>query len=62
MNARLEANLCRPFPLDAAAEAVQSLHNRERYQAQSQATRDGARADLPERAPLRLFVFTHGED
>lgn len=61
MHSRLEANLCATFPHDRAAEAVQALHNRERYLAQSKATRDGDRAELPERAPLRLFVF-HYED
>ena len=61
MHSRLEANLMQKFPHDHAAEAVQALHNRERYLAQSKATRDGDRAELPERAPLRLFVF-HYED
>lgn len=59
MHSRLEANLCQAMPQERAAEAVTALDNRSRYLAQSQATRDGERAELPERAPLRLFVFTH---
>ena len=61
MHSRLEANLCQQFPQDRAAEAVQSLENRARYRAQSLDTRDGERAELPERAPVPLFVF-HYED
>lgn len=61
MHSRLEANLCATFPHDRAADAVQALENRARYQQQSKATRDGARAEPPERAPLALFVF-HYED
>lgn len=62
MHSRLEANLCQKFPLEAAADALQSLHNRSRYLEQSQATKDGARAELPQSAPLRLFVYANGED
>jgi hypothetical protein len=61
MHSRLEANLCQKFPHDHAAEAVQSLENLARYRAQSRFTRDGERAELPERAPVPLFVF-HYED
>lgn len=59
MHSRLEANLCATFPHDHAADAVMALDNRSRYLAQSQATVTGKPAELPERAPLRLFVFTY---
>jgi len=61
MHSRLEANLCKEFPLDLSADAAQSLENRDRYLAQSRSTKAGARAELPERAPVPLFVF-HYED